>query len=251
MTQVSKALSNTPTWDMKSWQDESPAEVGFWDRWITTQGDNWPKDFQRRTDPKAPLTPMAADLVGALDLTPGTPLRILDIGAGPLSYVGYDHPDHQIDLTVVDPLAESYNALLDQAGIKDVPRPQPGYFETALQDFGENSFDLVWCFNSLDHSIDPLLGLYNLLSVCRVGGGLILSFCPNEAEKGKYKGLHQWNLDMQGDQGVVLTQMGKKVVLQGLIRQQKVVRRIVANPTGVSKDRVTFFIKKIAAVNLS
>jgi SAM-dependent methyltransferase len=126
-----------------------------------------------------------------------------------------------------------------------------GYFETALAEFGENSFDAVWCFNSLDHSIDPVHGLFNLLSVIKIGGGLVLSFHPNEAEGGKYGGLHQWNLDID-DEGLFLNQKGKQMRLQGLIGQQKIIRRHAPkNATGVQKERVTYLIKKVANVTLS
>lgn len=45
------------------------------------------------------------DLLSELDLDAGSRLRILDIGSGPLSFVGDAHDTYDIDLTVVDPLA--------------------------------------------------------------------------------------------------------------------------------------------------
>ncbi|WP_425099548.1 hypothetical protein [Tropicibacter sp. S64] len=245
------ALKAAVTWDIDNWNLRAPAEVGFWDRWITGRGDKWPGDFRRRTDPDAPLTPLVLDLLPHLDLDRSRPVKMLDIGSGPLSYVGYTHPEYEIDLTVVDPLSQEYNRLLDSVGITGVPRTQPGYFETALADFGPEAFDLVWCFNSLDHSIDPIIGLFNLLSVIRIGGGLIFSFCPNEAEHGKYKGLHQWNLDVTPQDGLILTQMGRTVRLQGLIDQQRVVLRHVSDRNDKQKARATFMLRKVAHVNLS
>jgi SAM-dependent methyltransferase len=244
-------LENTVTWDHSAWNQHTPSEVKFWDQWIMKEGHHWPEDYKRRTDPQAPVTQLMLDLIGELDVDLAAPLQIMDIGSGPLSYVGYVHDKFAIDLTVVDPLADEYNRLLDQANVVDVPRPQPGYFETALATFGENSFDAVWCFNSLDHFIDPVHGLFNLLSVVKIGGGLVLSLHPNEAEQGDYGGLHQWNLDVDGE-GLLLNQKGKQMRLQGLIAQQKVVKRIDYNAkTGVKKERITYLIKKTANVNLS
>lgn len=245
------ALKAAPTWDKENWSLRAPSEVEFWDRWITNKGDKWPGDYQRRTDPDAPLTPMALDLLPHLDLDRSQAVKILDIGSGPLSYVGYKHPDYKLNLTVVDPLSDEYNRLLDSVGIEGVPRTRPGFFETALADFGPEAFDLVWCFNSLDHSIDPMVGLFNLLSVVKIGGGLILCFSPNEAELGKYKGLHQWNLDVTPQDGLVLTQMGRKVRLEGLIRQQKVIHRNVSARNDKQKARAIFLLRKTAHVNLS
>ena len=159
---------------------------------------------------------------------------------------------HDIDLTVVDPLADDYNRLLDQTNVTGVPRPVAGYFETATAQFGPDAFDVVWCCNSLDHSIDPVLGLFNLLNVCRTGGGLLLSFHPNEAEGGNYGGLHQWNLDLVDDR-LTLSQKGKSVDLARILEQQNVVSQRQFGHGGAKsgKGRVMIKIKKTTECNLS
>ena len=240
------------TFAIDEWADLSASEISFWDRWIGGGGAKWPEDFKRRTDPEAPLTELVVNTLPRLDLAEGQTLRILDIGSGPLSFVGYKYDDHPIDLTIVDPLADRYNELLDQGGVTGVPRPRTGYFESALSDFGEASFDLVWCFNSLDHSIDPLVGLYNLLMLVRPGGGLILGFHPNEADGGNYQGLHQWNLDVDGEDGaLLLTRYGKVARLQNLLSQQTVLSCHVPKTKEGHKSRVTIVVRKDAPCNLS
>jgi hypothetical protein len=56
------------------------------------------------------------------------------------------------------------------------------------------SFDIVAIRNALDHSINPILGLYNMLSVCKIGGLILLEHAENEAQHENYIGLHQWNI---------------------------------------------------------
>jgi hypothetical protein len=92
-------LEDTITWDRDAWIQSAPSEVVFWDKWILNSGANWPKDYQRRTDPKAPLSPIVLELLAGLDFDPHKQLKVLDIGSGPLSYVGYDHETHGVDLT--------------------------------------------------------------------------------------------------------------------------------------------------------
>ena len=217
---------------------------------MNNKGDQWPEDYIRRTNPNSELVGWIYDLINETNIETTKNLKILDIGSGPLSYVGYKSDKYSIDLTVVDPLANEYNYLLDKNNIKYVPRPQKGYFETAIHDFGENKFDIVWCINSLDHSIDPLVGLYNLLTVCKIGGGLVFSFHRNEGEMGGYKGLHQWNLDILDNEGLILTAHDKKLNLQGLLDQQIFKLLNFAAKDG-DKGRVLYFIKKIKSCNLS
>lgn len=245
-------VSKLPDMDPDSWRARSSEEVGFWEKWITSNGGAWPDGFKRKTNPDAPLANIAAEFLGDLGVPKGQNVKILDIGAGPLSYVGYKSDAWGIDLTVVDPLAEEYNRLLDEQGVTRVQRPEFGYFETAMAQFGTNQFDLVWCFNSLDHSLDPVLGLFNLLGVCKIGGGLLLSYHPNEADDGDYQGLHQWNLDLSnGD--MIVSQKGQVYNLKPLLSQQRVMAVWQLENEGEpgSKGRIFIKIKKIKECNLS
>ena len=43
----------------------------------------------------------------------GVTVRVLDVGAGPLTALGKVWPGRTLELTAVDPLADEYNAILD------------------------------------------------------------------------------------------------------------------------------------------
>lgn len=243
------ALVELPDMGKDSWVERSSEEVGFWHNWILTRGHKWPEDFKLRTDPNRPVIDPIRNFIFELGKTPGDATSVLDIGSGPLTMLGNVSGDRKIDLTLVDPLAEEYNRLLDKVDVSGVPRPQVGYFETASSQFGAESFDVVWCCNSLDHSLDPLLGLFNLLDVCRIGGGLILKFHPNEADGGNYAGLHQWNLDLQEGK-IILSQKGRSVNLMPLLEQQEILG-ISQFGNGADKGSITVRVKKTTACNLS
>ena len=244
--------TSLPNMDIDSWRERSAEEVNFWENWIFTERSRWPQEYKRRTDPTTPMAKEVENFLDGLGLPADRTVKILDIGAGPLSFIGTNSEKYTIDLTVVDPLAEEYNRLLDQKNVTGVPRPERGYFETATTQFGAEAFDLVWSRNSLDHALDPVLGLFNLLNVCRIGGGLLLSFHPNEAEGGNYAGLHQWNLDYR-DGEVVLSQKDRMVSLMPLLQQQKIVSISQPEKTQkkAGKGRVNIKVEKIVECNLS
>jgi len=239
-----------PKMGTAAWDTRADSEVDFWRNWVSSKGGKWPEDFQRRTDPETPLIEAIADQLEEMNLSQPHTAEVLDIGSGPLSLLGYSSPNQAINLTLVDPLAEAYNVILDNAGITGVPRPQKGYFETALGQLGENRFDVVWCRNALDHSIDPLLGLHSLIAMCRPGGRVILSFHPNEADTGNYGGLHQWNLNNQ-DGKICLSQKGLELDLTPLLSQQEVLSVSQYDQAGKDKGDVTIKLKKTCDPNLS
>ncbi|MDZ7711052.1 MAG: class I SAM-dependent methyltransferase [Roseovarius sp.] len=246
-------MSHTPTppkSDEAVWRARADEEVGFWRKWIRSGGMRWKEGFERKTDPNAPLAPLIAQLLPDLTLTTGQTLEILDIGSGPLSWVGTSHPDFTVNVTAVDPLADEYNAELDNKGVTGVGRPIKGYFETALWQLGAARFDVVWCANSLDHSIDPVIGLYNIINLCRPGGGVILMFHPDEAEREAYVGLHQWNLNIDNER-LMLTRKGRTFDLMSMIAGQQDVKLRKMGGVGKDKPRVVVSFRKDADCNLS
>jgi hypothetical protein len=80
-------------------------ELDFWTRWFESEGLHWPDDYRRRLDPEAPLEEeLVAD---RLDALPGDTVAILDVGAGPLTFLGKRHPRKALELTPIDALADA------------------------------------------------------------------------------------------------------------------------------------------------
>jgi len=182
-----------------AWQQGKPHELAFWDHWMATRGDRWPQEFAARLDPETPLQDYIQQVL------PPSPraVRILDVGAGPITWVGKRCPGHELDITPIDALADDYNALLHKHGIVPPLPTQACEGERMKTRFPPRSFDVVHARNSLDHCRDPLLVLQQMFLLCKPHGHVILVHFDDEAEKADYEGFHQWNLKV-GDGDLVI-----------------------------------------------
>ena len=127
--------------------------------------------------------------------------KVLDVGSGavPFYYHQLLKQGKKIDFYSVDPLAKAYKSLFDLKGLNIEGGPETCFVEDLSSKFPENCFDVVHMSNSLDHSFDPILALWQMLYVCKIGGVILLRHNCNEAEREKYSGFHQWNIDINGD----------------------------------------------------
>lgn len=181
----------------KSWELESEEEINFWGHWLWTRGGEWPEEFQRRCDPTALLQP---SIVAALNHAPGATVHILDVGAGPLTYLGKQWDGRTLQITAVDPLAAAYDELLKRHRVQPLVRTQKGYAERLTELFPLDSFDLVHARNCIDHSYDPVLAIRQMVAVTKPGGLVYMHHAVNEAEQQQNQGFHQWNLyDANGE----------------------------------------------------
>jgi SAM-dependent methyltransferase len=176
------------------WARGIPDELAFWRSVLPRLKVGSPADHYRL----APDAPVHAHLDEAIAEIGGESVRILDVGAGPLSGVGKTSGRARIELTAVDPLARDYARILADLAI-DPPVPTKLADGECLGDFfPEGSFDLVVMENSLDHCWDPLQVVGQMLQVVRIGGIVMLDHFEREAEIEAYQGFHQWNVENVG-----------------------------------------------------
>ena len=98
-----------------AWQGALSDELKFWENALMDNGRHWnPESFRKRTDPQLELQKELQELIPA---SPRTIVRILDVGAGPLTRIGKNWPGHELEIVAVDPLAEAYGAILDKLSI--------------------------------------------------------------------------------------------------------------------------------------
>ena len=174
------------------WERGKGSEVRFWRKWFRTKGYRWPDDFRRRLDPETPFNPYLRRFI-AEELPV---VRVLDVGAGPLTNTGYHWPGRELRITAVDPLADEYRELYRRYGIKPPVETVYGRAEELSSLFGPESFDLVQACNSLDHAADPLRGLREMVACVRRGGWVILNHRADEGRKERYRGFHQWDFSL-------------------------------------------------------
>lgn len=175
----------------EGWESGIPLELLFWDTWLASGGEPWPEDFQYRSTPDAPLQSHITDALAAMV---GVDVAVLDVGAGPLTYLGKRWADHNLTITAIDPLADEYDTLLQKHQITPLVRTQKGFAEQLVTQFGVNRFDLVHARNCIDHSHDPWRAIQEMVTVAKPGGLLYMHHAVNEAQTQNFQGFHQWNL---------------------------------------------------------
>jgi len=185
---------------LAAWQNGIASEQHFWNQWMQKQGLEWPDDFTRRLDAAAPFDDWVAPVVRSLGQSE---VSVLDVGAGPITILGYILTGVKLVLTATDPLTPIYNDLIDRYGLNPPLRTIFAPAEELSAFFGPNSFDIVHCRNALDHSFDPVRGIVEMLKVVRVGGWILLRHFENEAERGNYEGFHQYNFDCRDGRFVI------------------------------------------------
>lgn len=185
---------------LAGWRQGIAEEQRFWSNWLATKGARWPDRFQVRFDPTARLRGDIAKIVQSMGKRR---LRILDVGAGPVTNIGFTLPGFDLDITAVDPLSPVYAALLHLHGLTP---PVPTAFapaEDLSAFFDEGSFDFVHCTNALDHSMDPIRDLREMLQVMAIGGTIYLSHHEDEAVAENYIGFHQHNFTVRDGRFVI------------------------------------------------
>ena len=177
------------------WQGRKRNEVTFWAGWLAGAPgtEQWASDREERLDPETEIRDPVVRR--ELDGNPAEEVSILDVGAGPLTWLGYRYPGKRLTIVPVDPLAAEYDRLLRDAGLEPPVRTIRVAGEDLLEHFRPASFDIAYATNALDHSADPLTIIVNMVAVVRPGGAVILRHKRNEGQSARYSGLHQWNFD--------------------------------------------------------
>jgi SAM-dependent methyltransferase len=177
------------------WRMRTRSEVEFWAEWLAGAPgtEQWASDREARLRAD---TEVGDPLVRAeLARLPADEISILDVGAGPLTALGYRYPGKKLTIVAVDPLADEYDRLLHDIGLEPPVRTVQVTGEELLARFGPGRFDIAYAVNSLDHSAEPLTIISDMVGVVRPGGVVLLRHKRNEGESARYAGMHQWNFD--------------------------------------------------------
>lgn len=186
----------------QEWDKGLPEELEAWEFMLKDGGRNWTvSEYHFRLNPEAELQDEFKRLIDAP--AGGPPLKLLDVGAGPLTSFGKRWAGHTLEIFPTDPLADEYNALLAKLGLRAPVPSLPGHGEKLHEQFGKNSFDLALASNSLDHSYDPLLVIRHMLTLVKPGAHVFLAHFANEGVTAGYTGLHQWDFSVRRDDTIL------------------------------------------------
>lgn len=162
-------------------------EIAFWDRWLARNQE----ELESRLCGEMTRHAVRECLTRVED----GEVSIIDVGSGPLTTLGTKFPGKQVKLVAVDPLATEYEALLERRGVEPPVRPIPCAGEELLDRFAPESFDIAFSENALDHAVDPLRVIRNMIGVVKAGGFVVLDHGENTGYHAAYGQLHHWNFD--------------------------------------------------------
>jgi Methyltransferase domain len=223
------------------WRKGKSSEVDFWAGWLVGAPgtEQWKSDRDERLNPETEIRdPLVRD---ELDRNPAEEISILDVGAGPVTWLGFRYPGKTLTIVAVDPLADEYDRLLREAGLDPPVRTIRVAGEELLEHFGAGRFDIAYATNALDHSADPFTIISNMVAVVRSGGAVLLRHKRNEGESARYGGLHQWNFDVVDERLVLWNNAAQVDVGSSLegraqttawISENEAVARLVVSDSG-------------------
>jgi hypothetical protein len=175
----------------ENWQKGLPNELQIWEAWIAGESAG-AEERALRLSSGRPFPWWAKPLI------PGNParLRVLDVGAGPVTALGPVWEDKLVTIVPVDPLATEYEQLLRDNNITPPVRTIYGVGETLSEQFQPDSFDFAYASNCLDQTIDPVGCHRQILTVLKPGCSLVSIHLANQGEEENYEGVYQWNFSI-------------------------------------------------------
>ncbi len=198
------------------WRAGIGHEVEFWRTWLSGRGGEFAEDFANRMNPTLPV---ARHLHRVLHGVEAPEIRALDVGAGPLTALGKRYRRRPLRITAVDPLADLYDELLREAGIEPPVHTTWCQGELLRERFQPESFHLVYSQNALDHSYDPVAIIEQMVALALPGHYVVLEHRRNEGENERYRGLHQWNFDLDRGDFVIWNAQGRTNMTERLASQ--------------------------------
>lgn len=182
------------TRSVTAWADGVRSELRFWRKHLGLVARGRNPEYVQRLAPDRPVIAELAPLIS------GPNCCILDVGAGAITACGTTMAGKVISVVPIDPLASFYDQIRREFGIGTTVPTQFGFAEDLSAQFTEESFDIAFSINALDHAIDPIGAIVEMLVVLKTGGTIFIGSKPNEAEVECYHGMHQWNFcDQNGD----------------------------------------------------
>lgn len=192
-TRILKAVLPEAQFRKMIWLVNIPSELSFWDQYFKTKGLKWKENFEQRADPEFPLQD---DLAKLVEHVSDNTIKILDVGAGPQTFIGKKLLNKRLIIEATDPLADDYIYIMKKHGIQPLVSPKEIQAEVIGSIFELNSFDLVVARNSLDHAHNPLIGIKELVKVTKINCYVYIITRLNEGKNQNYAGLHQWNFSI-------------------------------------------------------
>ncbi|NBG88392.1 methyltransferase domain-containing protein [Isachenkonia alkalipeptolytica] len=130
-------------------------------------------------------------------------LKLLDVGAGPITRLGYNWEDRIIHIEAVDVNGDLYQKLFKKHNITPPVITKNSEAEKIHELYEGETFDFAFSRNALDHCYDPIKGIKNMVDLIKPQRYAVLLHRRNEGLSQGYRGAHLWNFDVEQDQVIV------------------------------------------------
>jgi hypothetical protein len=184
-------------------------EKNFWNGWIDDQIARAGLTAFDATVNRSPLDrEISEDFKSDLWNQSRSSVKLLDVGAGPISVAGAIDPSAKLTISRIcaDPLGDYYTELLRNRGLS-----APKYISRDAEELHlalpKGSVDYVFSRNALDHAWDAPYAIRAIFDhVLRPGGLMRLRHYECEAVFANYAGFHRWNFLTSGRQVLLFSQ---------------------------------------------
>ena len=229
-------------YQQKTWESAIESEALWWKSRFSIYRALWEfRGKQRENNSKEGayyvLPELAAVPVGG---------AILDVGCGPITAVSTVNCPHSITLEGCDPLAPIYSALLESIHITPVLQTRQAFLECLDDNYAENSFDFVTARNCMDHAIDPLAGIFQLLHVAKIGGTVRMAHHEKEGSHNNFHGLHKWDFFEQDSELFLQRQNAIAVNISKMIQPFATIS-LYRQPHNNGRQTIVAVLKKTAS----
>jgi SAM-dependent methyltransferase len=130
------------------------------------------------------------------------PLKVMDIGCGPVSVLRWGAIHGEISITGLDPLIDLYAVVLARHGLDALPkircdREAHGFAEDMEELVPDGDFDVIYTQNALDHTQKPALVIQNMSKKLRPKGHIAIQVATREGTRQKWDQLHKTDIYLE------------------------------------------------------
>ena len=127
------------------------------------------------------------------------PLKVMDIGCGPVSVLRWGAVHGEISITGVDPILDMYALVLARHGLDALPkircdREIVGFGEDLEALLADGDFDAIYTQNALDHTQDPARVIENISRKLAPNGLAVIQVATREGTRQKWDQLHKTDI---------------------------------------------------------
>ncbi len=199
------------------------SEECYWSDWLQ---DNW-ADISSKESWAKIFPDRLGYYIDELSKSAGRSIKLLEIGSGPISILAYAVQEKLCDVVAIDPLADFYKKMMKGFGYSYPVVPVKGTAERLLDVVCEDSFDIAYSSNALDHAKSPKVCLDNIYHVIKPGGYIFLEGYSREGTNMKWWGLHKHDIFPNGERLCCKDKLGNLTVLTDGIKLKCVYLQVI------------------------